>query len=287
MDNPGWLAELDAQLLPEEADLLRVVVADLAYQAASALGENLVGIYLTGSFALGAGDIHADVDFLAVTRQPLDDEEERRVRQLHRRLPDRPEHWAHNLEGSYAPINELRERADADRPWLYINNGEREMEHSNHCNTETLRWVLRQHGLSIAGETARHVLSEVPIDVLREEAARLAVIRRAYALADAEYLVNGWGQPYEVLTHCRMLYTASTGRVVGKSEAAHWCVHELSSEWAELLQAAIDSRPNPWQRVHTQADPRLTALTRRFIEDMTPRIVAASEGPLRPATRSV
>ncbi len=273
------LPELDAQLDAHEADLLRAVLGDFAERVQTALGDNLVGVYLKGSFALGAGDVHADVDFLVVTAQELDPNEESKIREIHRRMPTRAEHWARVLEGSYATADQLRERANSNQSWLYVDNGQREMELSSHDNTETFRWVLKNRGLPITGPPPDSLLPEVPTQVLRQEAAALAVRRHDDALSDLEYLENGWGQPHEVLTQCRMLYSASTGQVAGKNEAARWCLTVLPTEWHQLVEAAIADRPNPWERVHKRADPRLTALARRFIEEMKPRIATASTGP--------
>jgi hypothetical protein len=119
------------------------------------------------------------------------------------------------------------------------------------------------------------------MQALRDEAARLAVERQDSALADLDYLANGWGQPHEVLINCRMLYTASSGEVCGKTASAQWCRDVVSTEWHPLIDAAILSRPDPWQRVHQQADPELTALTAPFITYMTARILhAASRAPM-------
>lgn len=274
------LPGLDAQLDAHEAQLLRSVLVDFAERVQTALGDNLIGVYLKGSFALGAGDVHADVDFLVVTRQALDPEEESNIREIHRHMPTKPEHWAHVLEGSYATVDQLRQRADPNQSWLYVDNGQREMELSAHDNTETFRWVLKNRALVTTGPPADSLLPEVPTQALRDEAAALAVQRHHEALSDPEYLSNGWGQPHEVLTQCRMLYSASTGQVAGKNDAARWCLTVLPTEWHQLVEAAIADRPNPWERVHRQADPHLTALARRFIEDMKPRIQAAATGPL-------
>lgn len=278
------LPELDAQLDAHEADLLHAVLGDFADRVQIALGDNLVGVYLTGSFALGAGDIHADVDFLVVTAQELDADRESSIREIHRRMPTRAEHWARVLEGSYATAAQLRERADSNRSWLYVNNGRREMELSGHDNTETFRWVLKNRGLPVTGPPPDSLLHEVPTQVLRHEAAALAVRRHDAVLSDPEHLENGWGQPFEVLTQCRMLYSASTGQVAGKNEAARWCLTVLPTEWHPLLEAAIADRPNPWERIHQRADPRLTALARRFIEEMEPRISGASTAGARLST---
>lgn len=94
---------LERQLDGPEAELLGTVLVALDQQVRSALADSVVGVYLTGSFALRSGDIHSDVDFLVVTRNQLTTAEEHRVRGLHRAYPDRPEHWARVLEGSYAP----------------------------------------------------------------------------------------------------------------------------------------------------------------------------------------
>ncbi|MDQ3484880.1 MAG: DUF4111 domain-containing protein [Actinomycetota bacterium] len=265
------LPELDAQLDAHEADLLRAVLRDFAERVQNALDDTLVGVYLKGSFALGVGDVHADVDFLVVTRQELDPGEESNIREIHRRIPTRTEHWAHVLEGSYATADQLRERADPNQPWLYVDNGQGEMELSAHDNTETFRWVLRNRGLAIAGPPADSLLPDIPTQRLREEAADLAARRHDDALADHEYLENGWGQPHEVLTQCRMLYSASTGQVAGKNAAARWCLTVLPTEWHELIEAAIADRPNPWERVYQRADSHLAALARRFIEDRARR----------------
>ena len=49
-------------VFPELNELLLELVA----QAGSILEDDFVGAYLTGSFALGAGDVHSDCDFLVV-----------------------------------------------------------------------------------------------------------------------------------------------------------------------------------------------------------------------------
>ncbi|WJE00770.1 hypothetical protein [Streptomyces antimycoticus] len=46
---------------------LDALLADLIGTARSILGDTFVGAYLQGSFALGAGDLHSDCDFIVVT----------------------------------------------------------------------------------------------------------------------------------------------------------------------------------------------------------------------------
>lgn len=274
-----WTEQLAMQLDPAEADQLREVLVALDDHVREAVGPHVVGVYLKGSFALGSGDLHADVDFLVVLTAPLSSEEEGRVRAVHRALPDRAEHWAHVLEGSYAPLDQLRERPTGT-PWLYVDNGEREMEHSTHDNTEVFRWVLEHHGIAVSGPPAGSLLPSVPTRMLREEAGRLALHRHDSALSDPEYLRNGWGQPHEVLTSCRMLYTATTGGVAGKVASARWCLEVVASAWHPLIESAVASRPDPWRRVHERAAPELTAQTGPFIDYMADKVVDAVGQPV-------
>ena len=257
----------------DEAAQLVAVLERLDAGARDAVGECHVGTYLKGSFALGAGDVHADVDFLVVTERALTADEERRVRALHRRLPDGDEHWAHNLEGSWATRDQVRRRAEPGVGWLYVNNGSREMEWSDHDNTEVFRWVLRNCAVTVSGPAPETLLPEVPAHVVRAEAAGLAA-RRA-AEIDDEYLANAWGQPHEVLTQCRLLYTATTGEVTGKEAAARWCLDRLPAQWHDLILSAIADRPDPWGRVHRFGDPGRARRTHEFVGEMSSLIARA------------
>ena len=142
MARPGAATEF-----PELNELLTEFVSAVR----SILAETLVGAYLTGSFALGAGDAASDCDFLVVTVDRLSREAERSLRQLHEEIPTWPSYWASNLEGSYASKGDLQTLEALGRPWLYVNRGSREMEWSAHCNTEDVRWVLVNRPLVLAG----------------------------------------------------------------------------------------------------------------------------------------
>ncbi len=52
-----------------------------------------------------------------------------------------------------------------------------------------------------------------------------------------------------------MLHTLEVGRVTSKREALLWAKETLHVEWSDLIQGALDDRPEPWLRVHDQPDP--------------------------------
>lgn len=262
------LTELDQQLDHPQAEALRSTLAELATRTKDALSENFVGAYVKGSFALGTGDLWADVDFLVVTAGAMSADEEARVKAIHRSMPDRADNWSQHLEGSYASIAQLRERANPNDPWLYVDNGAREMEWSTHDNNEIFRWVLMNRALVIAGPEPATLLDEVPSEVVRREAVTLGVSRAQDIAAEREYLDNAWAQPHEVLTRCRILYTATTGEVAGKHVAGEWCKAVVAAEWHDLIDAAIRARANPSERARSTVEPEVADRTWRFVEYM-------------------
>src|SRR5215213_7513193 len=72
------------------------------------LGDDLVGLYLQGSFALGDGDAHSDVDWIAVTEDELTAAQVAALQDLHATFYARDTPWAQHLEGSHFPKALLR-----------------------------------------------------------------------------------------------------------------------------------------------------------------------------------
>jgi Domain of unknown function (DUF4111) len=214
-------------------------------RVSSAVGSRLVGVYLTGSFALGGGDPASDCDFLAVTESALSGDEERALRQLHDEIPSWPGYWAHNLEGSYAPRGDLETLAALGRPWLFVNRGHREMEWSPHCNVEDVRWVVVNRPLVVAGTDPRAFCCEVPAAVLqaamRTQIESLLEDVRTWARFDVI-----WTQRYLVETASRMLYTLERGEVISKPAALDWAAEALPAEWRGLIGQVREDRLVPW-----------------------------------------
>ncbi|MDQ7805650.1 DUF4111 domain-containing protein [Amycolatopsis sp. A133] len=249
----------EAQLVELTAVLTRLVDG-----ATAALGSEFAGAYLMGSFARGAGDQDSDVDFLVVTENRLGAEDEQSVRRLHAALPEQGSGWAQHLEGSYVSRAELRREESDGGVWLYVDNGSRVMEWSRHDNSAVTRWMLREHGITLAGPAPETLLDAVGPDRLRTEAVA-AVSAVADVAEDPALLANAWGQPHCVLALCRFLYTVATGSVATKTAAGEWAIRHLDARWSGLIRAAIDDRPDPWRRVHRRSDPATVGPTKEFL----------------------
>jgi 8-oxo-dGTP pyrophosphatase MutT (NUDIX family)/predicted nucleotidyltransferase len=221
------------------------LLEDFVSRVSAILGDDLVGAYLTGSFALGGSDRHSDADFIVVTAKRLTPEQEAALRELHAEIPTRGGYWPHNLEGSYAPAADLESLEAFGEEWLFVDRGHREMEWSPHCNTEDVRWTLRERGVTLAGPEPRELVAEVPPEALRRS-MRPQIERFLPDLFTWISFDNAWAQKYAVATLCRMLYTLETGEVTSKPAALAWAKETLAPAWRELIQQALDDRGREW-----------------------------------------
>lgn len=247
---------------PDLNELLEELVAAVR----SILGDDFVGAYLTGSFALGAGDLQSDCDFLVVTEAGVTAEQERALRRLHDEIPTRPGHWPHDLEGSYAPRADLGTLSALDRQWLYVDRGHRAMEWSTHCNTEDVRWTLRERGITLAGPDPRELVAEVPADALRSRMRRLI----GSFLPDLSSWISfdiAWAQRYAVSTLCRMLYTLETGEVASKRAALEWGRQALSPAWRDLIQQVLDDPDLAWDDPPRQGSVEATVAFAEYAKE--------------------
>jgi len=101
------------------------VLARLSDGLTALLGEQLLGLYLTGSLTCGDFDpSSSDIDFLAVLSKELSDEQLSAITDTHERIGVAFPRWATRLEGSYITKDMI---ATKDRPVIsrpYVNAGD-------------------------------------------------------------------------------------------------------------------------------------------------------------------
>jgi hypothetical protein len=248
---------------PELNEVLRELVSSIQ----AILGENFCGAYLQGSFAIGDADEHSDVDFIIVTHEEVGDEQVAELEAMQKRLYELDTPWAQHLEGSYFPRELLRRVQPNRAPLLYFDNGETQPAWDNHCNTAVVRWSLREHGVVLAGPDPQDLIEPVKAEDLRREVREAMVEFAAWARSPTKAGgMSRWMQPYLVLNFCRMLQTLETGEIASKKAGGEWGLAALDSEWADLIQQALDDRPDPWRRVYEPADPAVAQRTLAFVD---------------------
>lgn len=210
------------------------------------LDTNLAGAYVQGSFALGAGDQHSDCDWVVAVHDPVTAAQEAALRALHDEIPTRDGHWVHDIEGSYAPIDELASVAFLGRKWLFNDHGHRTLVFDDHCNRGYTRWILRAHGIVLTGPAPRSFMPSVPADALRGEASAFLPSLMDELATWIDIDAVAWGQRYAVTSVCRVLYTLTTARVASKQGALEWAQRTLDPRWRPLLGQVRDDRQLGW-----------------------------------------
>jgi len=119
------------------------------------------------------------------------------------------------------------------------------MEWSTHCNTEVVRWTLREHGVTLAGPNPKELVDEVDPDVLRTK-MREEVQDFLPGMLTWIKLDSPWAQRYAVTTLCRILYTLETGQVASKRASLLWAKDNLDPQWQDLISETLEGRSLGW-----------------------------------------
>ncbi|MER6129842.1 aminoglycoside adenylyltransferase domain-containing protein [Streptomyces sp. NPDC001795] len=227
----------------EELDAL---LADFTRSVRDILGDTFVGAYVQGSFALRAGDMHSDCDFVVATTVLPSGSAEAELRRLHDEIPTRRGFWTKHLEGSYANTTSLRSIDGIGVRWLFCDHGHRELLWDTHCNSPHTRWILRNHGITLAGPPITDLVDEVPTQAMRAALPEVLPGIKTWAPFDM-----AWTQRYIVSTYCRVLFTLHTGQVASKRGALEWACENLDPGWRPLFIQVIADRTRGWD----PADP--------------------------------
>src|SRR5262245_11030745 len=266
---------------------LNRVLTHFVERARELLGDNFVGAYLQGSFALGDFDERSDVDFLIVVERDISDAEVAPLNALHTAIHDFPKPWGHRLEGSYVPATILRRQSDTPReppgaptrppswtdpgtgivgphayPLLFLDHGARTLVRSEHDDTRVVRWVARERGIVLVGPDPRGLIDGVSADALRIEMRETMARVAAKWSSDPAALDVHWLQAFAVGLYCRMLHTLETGAVTSKRAATRWASTALDARWQSLVASSVLARPSASPG---PVDPRLVAETRAFV----------------------
>lgn len=244
---------------------LNVVLDELVSSVQGTMGDTFIGAYLQGSFAVGDFDEHSDVDFIVVLRDELTDTQVARLQAVHGRIHDLEWEWAEHLEGSYFRADVLRHYDQRTRPLWYLNHGSRSLVRSDHCNTAVVRWVVREHGIALAGPPPAALVDPIPADVLRQEIRATIRDWGREILDHPQQFNNRFYQGYIVLNYARMLHDLIVARPSSKRTGAEWAKVTLDSAWSGLIDRAWDGRPNPAVAVREPANPADFERTLEFV----------------------
>jgi hypothetical protein len=216
------------------------VATRLLEGARTVLGSNMVAMYLYGSLAWGDFDpTSSDIDFVTVTREPLDETTFRALAAMHAAVTASGSRWSHDIEGYYLPLANVRRWSPDQPPVPRIERGDTSALYWTHQHSDGViqRHQVRERGIVLAGPQPSELIDPVSPAQLREAVAALIPPWEEWLTGPDSLRGNG-GHNFAVLTLARMLYTLSTGEVASKPAAASWAVATLPAPLARLVDRA-------------------------------------------------
>ncbi len=253
------------KIFPTPYPELNSVLREFVDRVQAVLTTNFVGAYLQGSFAVGDFDLHSDVDFIMVIEEELTPSEVQGLQAVHERIYGLDIPWAQHLEGSYFPKKVLRDHARLGEQLWYLDHGSRSLIPSDHCNTVLVRWVVREHGITLAGPSPALLVDPISVETLRKEIMATMYDWGQEIMANPDDYNNRFYQTFIVLNYCRMLHDLQRGFPGSKLAGAEWAKAHLDPSWKGLIDRAWDGRPNPAVSVRQRADPKDFKETLEFI----------------------
>jgi Domain of unknown function (DUF4111)/Nucleotidyltransferase domain len=231
---------------------------ELRVQAHTILGPHFVGMYLSGSLALGDFDPHSsDIDLVIVTDAPLSDDLFAALQEMHARFAAGGSPWAAKLEAVYIPEQALRRDAPTGAVYPVLEKCRALVMDHLESGWSVQCYTLREHGLAVAGPEPRTLVDPVDPNGMRRAGSAIAGMWLEQARVDPSWLA--WlrrreNQAFVVLTLCRLLYTLETGAVASKPGAARWAQPAVGPRWAGLIERALAGQHDRTEIPESDAD---------------------------------
>lgn len=242
------------------------------------LGENFLGAYLQGSFAIGDFTSSSDVDVLIVIKQDIKKDEIDKFQVIHRKMFDElPKPWGQRIELSYAPVDIISEYSKIPRdpndfsrtfdwrdpstdvpptvyPFWYLDNGSNSLVRSEHDNTNVVRWTVREKGVILDGPDPKKIIKKVTKkDLAIGNRDMLRFINREWTTV--EKLETVMLQTFFVTLCVRSLHTLETGTVTSKKVATEWALSNLDNKWKPLIKKAWREWKGSRKNLSSKASP--------------------------------
>jgi predicted nucleotidyltransferase len=220
------------------------ILEELVPRIQAVLGQELVGIYLDGSLARGGFDQASDIDFIAVTRDDVTDQQFQSLQEMHASLGKLDFRLAIEIEGFYVPLKALRslESAGLSCPNIERGLGERLKYVRLGAGWTVHRWILAEYGIALFGTAPSELVEPVTAADLRQAMRQTLEGWVAQILDDPAPLGYAGYLSYTILSLCRILYTLHFGVVGSKADAAAWAQERVDPVWLPVIAAALRTR---------------------------------------------
>jgi predicted nucleotidyltransferase len=224
------------------------------------LGDDLLGLYLSGSLTTGDFDPGvSDIDLLAVVENVMSTAQLERLKQLHADFIKRHPAWDDRIETAYMSPFALANYRERDCEVANISPGE-----PLHLTRTSSYWlieffVVQQIGVTLLGPNPSQYIPHItPEDFVR-------TVKDYFTdwPTRAQSATTRGAQAYVILTLCRNLYAITNGKYTSKTKGAQWAIAKYP-EWGSLIGDALQWRRQ--SRGENPEDPATLEEVKRFTD---------------------
>jgi predicted nucleotidyltransferase len=248
------------------------ILGELTAAIRAELGDELLGLYLYGSYVSGGFDDGiSDVDLVAVTAREADELDFDRLDRMHTALVARHPEWTNRLDIVYIGRQTLAEFRTSRGKLAVISPGE-DFQLKDGVADWAANWYrARETGITLFGPPGDALIPEITWAEFTDALRRYVEWFKSKTAS-----AHGPGyRAYSVLSCCRALYAVRNGSPASKQQAAEWARQELP-DWAWLIDAALECRRSGG-RVGFD-DPRSIDGTNAFV-DLVSELISEGRRP--------
>jgi predicted nucleotidyltransferase len=203
------------------------------------LDDNLIGIYIHGSLAMGCfNPASSDVDFLVVVRHPLDSNTKQKVAEtiltLNKQAPakglemsivllEHTQQFVYPTPFEFHFSNDWTERYNKHE--VDFNEGRTDPDLAAHFT------ITKTRGYTLSGQPINEVFGDVPEKYYLES-----------ILEDGRAILEDMtsNSVYDVLNLCRIIAYLQDRVITSKQEGGEWAIKHLPTEYRAVVQQALD-----------------------------------------------
>ena len=199
------------------------------------LKGNFVGFYVMGSFVMGDWDPEkSDIDFIVVTRKPLNKRESLEIGKLHQALSKSD--LGKKLDGAYAYLEQLQQKRFEERTGS-VEDHEFKADCPCHLSADNILCLL-QYGKCIQGVP----IEELSLSVSDEELSQAEYGMLLEDIAEIDTKEDFQTLYYILIDMLRCIYTLETGKLPTKPRAIEYCRSLIGRDLYENIKALRDGR---------------------------------------------
>ena len=210
---------------------LRKVARDL-YEI---LRGNFVGFYIMGSFVMGDWDPkRSDIDFIAVTRKPLNKTESLEIGKMHKALSKSV--LGKKLDGAYTYLEQLQQKRFEERTGSFEDH-EFKADCPCHLSADNVLCLL-EYGKCIQGVP----IKELGLSVSDEELSQAAYDMLLEDIQEIDKKEDFQTLYYILIDMLRCIYTLETGKLPTKPRAIEYCRNLVGKDLYENIKALREGK---------------------------------------------